>query len=77
MQDSGLVDRTMRAAEEYAKAQEKENTDMESLDERMEKLVLDLEDITGGGEGGGRNRRRSRLNRRSKENNDRKDDNRI
>ena len=77
VQDSGLVDRTMKAAEEYAKAQEKENADMESLDERMEKLILDVEDITGGEEGGGRNRRKARLHRRSKDNNERKDDNRI
>lgn len=48
VQDSGLVDKTIKSAEEYAKAQEKEQADMDELEERMKDLTSQIDDITGG-----------------------------
>ena len=54
MQNSGLVDRTIKATEEYAKAQERENAEIGTLDERMSSLTSEINSITGGtGTGGG------------------------
>ena len=62
VQNSGLVDRTIRATEEYAQAQENENAEIDTLDERMKELTSKVDDITGGNSGaggsGGRSRRK-------------------
>ena len=70
MQNSGLVDRTIKASEEYAKAQESEKEGFDALDERMKELTSKVGDITGGNGGtgtggsGGRSRRRRQYRRR-------------
>ena len=55
--ESELVDRTIRATAEYAKAQESENTEIDALDKRMSSLTSEINSIIGetgtGDENGG------------------------